>query len=170
MECEDHGGLPRRGGADRAHCAPAIRWSALSFFRLFSSITDGKVLQERSLTTMTYLIALLELSQVPFSMVDEINQGMDGRAERAIHDTLVAAVCNRSDMGQCVSTAVRRMGRKVADACTLHRYFLLTPKLLTGLTYAENMKILVVNNGDWLPDYLPLRSILKSRLEAKRKK
>lgn len=49
---------------------------------------------------MTYLIALLELSQVPFSMVDEINQGMDGRAERAIHDTLVRAVCNRGDMGQ----------------------------------------------------------------------
>jgi len=32
------------------------------------------------------------------------------------------------------------------------QYFLITPKLLPFLTYHENMKILCVNNGDWLPE------------------
>ena len=52
---------------------------------------------------MLYLISLLELSKVPFSLVDEINQGMDQRAERAVHNQLVQAVCEKDDVGQCVS-------------------------------------------------------------------
>lgn len=55
---------------------------------------------------------------------------MDQRAERAVHDQLVDVTCN-SDVGQ---------------------YFLITPKLLPNLMYHERMKVLCVNNGEWLPD------------------
>lgn len=52
---------------------------------------------------------------------------MDQRAERAVHNQLVEVTC-ASDAGQ---------------------YFLITPKLLTGLRYHENMKVLIINNGTW---------------------
>ncbi|KAI0677714.1 P-loop containing nucleoside triphosphate hydrolase protein [Trametes maxima] len=85
---------------------------------------------ERSLTTILYLMSLTEEARAPFSLVDEINQGMDQRAERAVHNSLVEVTC-RPDSGQ---------------------YFLITPKLLPDLNYHERMKILCVNNGEWLPE------------------
>ncbi|KZT02149.1 P-loop containing nucleoside triphosphate hydrolase protein [Laetiporus sulphureus 93-53] len=85
---------------------------------------------ERSLTTILYLMSLTEEARAPFSLVDEINQGMDQRAERAIHNSLIEVTC-KADSGQ---------------------YFLITPKLLPDLDYAERMKVLCVNNGEWLPD------------------
>ncbi|RPD67470.1 P-loop containing nucleoside triphosphate hydrolase protein [Lentinus tigrinus ALCF2SS1-7] len=85
---------------------------------------------ERSLTTILYLMSLTEEARAPFSLVDEINQGMDQRAERAVHNSLVEVTC-QEDSGQ---------------------YFLITPKLLPDLNYHERMKILCVNNGEWLPE------------------
>ncbi|KAF8589644.1 P-loop containing nucleoside triphosphate hydrolase protein [Ramaria rubella] len=85
---------------------------------------------ERSLTTILYLMSLTEYARAPFSLVDEINQGMDQRYERAVHDQLVEVTC-KADSGQ---------------------YFLITPKLLPGLQYHKSMKILCVNNGEWLPE------------------
>ncbi|KZT70296.1 P-loop containing nucleoside triphosphate hydrolase protein [Daedalea quercina L-15889] len=85
---------------------------------------------ERSLTTILYLMSLTEEARAPFSLVDEINQGMDQRAERAVHNSLVEVTC-KADSGQ---------------------YFLITPKLLPDLEYAERMKVLCVNNGEWLPE------------------
>lgn len=87
---------------------------------------------ERSLSTILYLLSLTELSRTPFSLVDEINQGMDPRAERAVHDQMVAMTC-QPQAGQ---------------------YFLITPKLLPGLLYHELMKVLIINNGEWLPERL----------------
>lgn len=55
---------------------------------------------------------------------------MDARAERAVHNSLVEVTCKK-DSGQ---------------------YFLITPKLLPDLLYHERMKILCVNNGEWLPE------------------
>ena len=75
-------------------------------------------------------MSLTSHARAPFSLVDEINQGMDARAERAVHNSLVDVTC-KSDAGQ---------------------YFLITPKLLPDLNYHERMKILCVNNGEWLPD------------------
>lgn len=40
-----------------------------------------------------YLMSLLQLAVSPFSVVDEINQGMDQRAERAVHDQMVQVTC-----------------------------------------------------------------------------
>ncbi|KAF8318121.1 P-loop containing nucleoside triphosphate hydrolase protein [Clavulina sp. PMI_390] len=95
---------------------------------------------ERSLSTILYLMSLTEYARAPFSLVDEINQGMDKRAERAVHDQLVETTC-RGDAGQ---------------------YFLITPKLLPDLTYHRRMRILCINNGDWLPEERigSLRSLL----------
>ena len=75
-------------------------------------------------------MSLTEYVCAPFSLVDEINQGMDSRAERAVHEALVEVTC-RKDSGQ---------------------YFLITPKLLPDLTYHERMKVLCVNNGEWIPE------------------
>ncbi|GFZ45363.1 hypothetical protein JCM24511_03089 [Saitozyma sp. JCM 24511] len=86
--------------------------------------------QERSLATVTYLMSLSEMARTPFSLVDEINQGLDQRAERNVHNQLVEVTCG-SDAGQ---------------------YFLITPKLLTGLSYHRKMRVLIVNNGTGLPD------------------
>ncbi|KAF9226823.1 P-loop containing nucleoside triphosphate hydrolase protein [Gyrodon lividus] len=85
---------------------------------------------ERSLTTILYLMSLTEEARTPFSLVDEINQGMDQRAERAVHNSMIEVTC-KPDSGQ---------------------YFLITPKLLPDLNYHERMKVLCVNNGDWLPE------------------
>ncbi|KAI5121182.1 hypothetical protein M0805_005983 [Coniferiporia weirii] len=85
---------------------------------------------ERALTTIMYLMSLTELARAPFSLVDEINQGMDARYERAVHNSLVEVTC-QPDSGQ---------------------YFLITPKLLTDLKYHERMKVLCVSNGEWLPE------------------
>ncbi|KAH9470536.1 hypothetical protein Pst134EA_007785 [Puccinia striiformis f. sp. tritici] len=84
---------------------------------------------ERSLSTIMYLMSLTELSKSPFSLVDEINQGMDRRAERNVHDQLVETTCKES----------------------ASQYFLITPKLLFGLRYHQKMRVLCVNNGDWIP-------------------
>ncbi|TFK29037.1 chromosome structural maintenance protein smc5 [Coprinopsis marcescibilis] len=84
---------------------------------------------ERSLTTILYLMSLTEEARAPFSLVDEINQGMDQRAERVVHNSMVDVTC-KEDSAQ---------------------YFLITPKLLTDLKYHERMKVLCVNNGEWLP-------------------
>jgi|ERR1700676_5188134 hypothetical protein len=91
-------------------------------------------------------MSLTEEARTPFSLVDEINQvcflpfyiiatlnflqGMDMRAERAVHNSMVDVTC------------------KVDSA----QYFLITPKLLPDLKYHERMKVLCVNNGEWLPE------------------
>jgi len=85
---------------------------------------------ERSLTTIMYLMSLTEYSRTPFSLVDEINQGMDAKAERVVHNQLVNVTC-KQQAGQ---------------------YFLVTPKLLPNLKYHERMKVLVVCNGEGYPD------------------
>lgn len=36
----------------------------------------------------------------------------------------------------------------------LFRYFLITPKLLTGLKYHPLMRVLIINNGDYVPSRL----------------
>jgi len=85
---------------------------------------------ERSLTTIMYLMSLTEHARAPFSLVDEINQGMDQDYERAVHNQLVEVTC-KPETGQ---------------------YFLITPKLLPSLRYHKSMKILCVSNGEWLPE------------------
>lgn len=56
-----------------------------------------------------------------------------------MHNSMVEVTC-RPDSGQ---------------------YFLITPKLLPDLRYHERMKILCVNNGEWLPEEKGLGNMMK---------
>lgn len=130
---------------DRIGCAGEIRIKEDEDFEqwaieIYVKFRDTEKLQlltgqrqsggERSLTTILYLMSLTEEARAPFSLVDEINQGMDQRAERVVHNSMVDVTC-KEDSAQ---------------------YFLITPKLLTDLNYHERMKVLCVNNGEWLPE------------------
>uniref|UniRef100_A0A6B2KWP9 Structural maintenance of chromosomes protein 5 n=1 Tax=Arcella intermedia TaxID=1963864 RepID=A0A6B2KWP9_9EUKA len=85
---------------------------------------------ERSVATMLYLLSLQSLTQSPFRLVDEINQGMDPHNERMIFDQIVKTACRPH----------------------LPQYFLITPKLLTDLKYSHQVSVLCVFNGVWLPE------------------
>ena len=82
---------------------------------------------EKSVSTILYLLSLQELSRAPFRVVDEINQGMDVENERRVHALMV-------------ETATRIESKRA-------QYFLITPKLLTGLEYNDKMHILCIFNG-----------------------
>jgi hypothetical protein len=41
------------------------------------------------------------------------------------------------------------------------RYFLITPKLLPGLKYHRNMKVLTINNGKFVPQTLDVGSYIQ---------
>ncbi|KAG7283860.1 hypothetical protein CRUP_034047 [Coryphaenoides rupestris] len=83
---------------------------------------------ERSVSTMLYLMALQELNRCPFRVVDEINQGMDPVNERRVFDIMVRTACKE----------------------TTSQYFVITPKLLQDLQYAEEMTVLCVHNGPYM--------------------
>ncbi|PGG97940.1 hypothetical protein AJ80_09616 [Polytolypa hystricis UAMH7299] len=85
---------------------------------------------ERAVSTIFYLMALQSLSASPFRVVDEINQGMDPRNERMVHERMVDIACS-SGGGQ---------------------YFLITPKLLSGLVYRRGMKVLCIVSGEYMPE------------------
>ncbi|EUC48201.1 hypothetical protein COCMIDRAFT_34256 [Bipolaris oryzae ATCC 44560] len=85
---------------------------------------------ERAVSTIFYLMALQDLAQSPFRVVDEINQGMDPRNERMVHERMVDIACQERTS----------------------QYFLITPKLLTGLKFHPKMKVHVINSGEHIPD------------------
>ena len=74
------------------------------------------------MSTIFYLMALQSMAQAPFRVVDEINQGMDPRNERMVHERMVEIACREHTS----------------------QYFLITPKLLTGLRYDPRMRILCI--------------------------
>ncbi|ELR03474.1 structural maintenance of chromosomes protein [Pseudogymnoascus destructans] len=99
---------------------------------------------ERSVSTIFYLMALQSLARSPFRVVDEINQGMDPRNERMVHERMVDIACREHTS----------------------QYFLITPKLLTGLRYDRRMKVLCIASGEHMPrDHrtLDIRSVIASR-------
>ncbi|CAI5743535.1 unnamed protein product [Hyaloperonospora brassicae] len=80
---------------------------------------------EKSVGTIMYLMALQSLTKCPFRVVDEINQGMDVYNERKVFQRITESSC----------------GSK------LPQYFLITPKLITGLTYHRDTKVMIILNG-----------------------
>lgn len=89
---------------------------------------------ERAVSTIFYLMALQSLSRSPFRVVDEINQGMDPRNERMVH-------------GRMVDIAAPDEGSDTAGS----QYFLITPKLLSGLKYKPGMTVLCIVSGENMP-------------------
>lgn len=96
---------------------------------------------ERSVATVLYMMALQELTSVPFRCVDEINQGMDSENERRVFEMIMNTARQNSA-----------------------QYFLLTPKLLPDLPYAENVTMIFISKcttyiPDWNPEALVGRSM-----------
>ncbi|KAE9380162.1 P-loop containing nucleoside triphosphate hydrolase protein [Stipitochalara longipes BDJ] len=85
---------------------------------------------ERSVSTIFYLMSLQSMARAPFRVVDEINQGMDPRNERMVHERMVEIACKEHTS----------------------QYFLITPKLLTGLRYDKRMKVLCIASGEHMPE------------------
>jgi chromosome segregation ATPase len=81
---------------------------------------------ERAVSTIFYLMSLQSMAQAPFRVVDEINQGMDPRNERMVHERMVEIACREHTS----------------------QYFLITPKLLSGLRYDERMKVHTIVSGE----------------------
>lgn len=86
---------------------------------------------ERAVSTIFYLMSLQAMAQAPFRVVDEINQGMDPRNERMVHERMVEIACREHTS----------------------QYFLITPKLLTGLRYDERMKVHCIASGEHVPSW-----------------
>lgn len=85
---------------------------------------------ERAVSTIFYLMALQSLARAPFRVVDEINQGMDPRNERMVHERMVDIACSENTS----------------------QYFLITPKLLSGLKYHERMAVHTIYSGETMPE------------------
>ena len=85
---------------------------------------------ERAVSTIFYLMALQDLARSPFRVVDEINQGMDPRNERMVHERMVDIACKERTS----------------------QYFLITPKLLNDLKFHPKMKVHCIASGEWMPE------------------
>jgi chromosome segregation ATPase len=83
---------------------------------------------ERAVSTILYLMALQELANSPFRVVDEINQGMDPSNERMVHNRMVEVACQTNTS----------------------QYFLITPKLLPNLTYDPRMRVSCIFSGPFV--------------------
>ncbi|KAJ5663158.1 hypothetical protein N7507_003889 [Penicillium longicatenatum] len=99
---------------------------------------------ERAVSTIFYLMALQSLSASPFRVVDEINQGMDPRNERMVHGRLVDIACAPTE------EEVDEEGNVVGGGGG--QYFLITPKLLSGLSYKPGMRVLCIYSGEYMPE------------------
>ncbi|KAK6456555.1 structural maintenance of chromosomes protein [Scheffersomyces xylosifermentans] len=80
---------------------------------------------ERAVSTIFFIMSLQGLTDSPFRVVDEINQGMDPKNEKMAHRYLVHTACQNNKS----------------------QYFLVTPKLLTGLYYHPDMVVHCIYTG-----------------------
>lgn len=83
---------------------------------------------ERAVSTIFFIMSLQGLAIAPIRIVDEINQGMDPKNEKMAHKYLVHTACKLKSS----------------------QYFLVTPKLLTGLYYHPEMAIHCIFTGPFL--------------------
>lgn len=100
---------------------------------------------ERAVSTIFYLMALQSLSASPFRVVDEINQGMDPRNERMVHGRLVDIACASGERN------MDEDGNAIGGGGG-GQYFLITPKLLSGLVYKPGMRVLCIYSGEHMPE------------------
>ncbi|KII68300.1 Structural maintenance of chromosomes protein 5 [Thelohanellus kitauei] len=82
---------------------------------------------EKAVAIMLFLMAIQQMSQSPFKMIDEINQGMDSHNEKIISNIMMDTVASLNSTNQ---------------------YFYLSPKVLPDLTYSENVTIHIIFNGE----------------------
>jgi structural maintenance of chromosomes protein 5 len=119
----------------------------LALQKLSANVQSGG---ERSVSTMLFLISMQDLADCPFRLVDEINQGMDPRNERAIFSLVVRA----------------------ATRPRTPQYFLVTPKLLPDLDYNEATTVLSVFNGPHMIDQedYDVKQFVRAAANARKKR
>lgn len=112
---------------------------------------------ERAVSTIMYLMALQDLTQSPFRVVDEINQGMDERNERLVLDRIVRNCCGEPGSIGLETAAATASSSSVTSlstytALTKPQYFLITPKLLPALISLchPEVTVLCVRSGSGL--------------------
>ncbi|KFG26281.1 uncharacterized protein NESG_01401 [Nematocida ausubeli] len=76
---------------------------------------------EKAVSIILYLLSMQKLSDAPFLLVDEINQGMDAGYERTIHSMLVG-------------------DKSISDKQAI----VITPKLISDLSYATTTKVHII--------------------------
>ncbi|KAJ3438812.1 structural maintenance of chromosomes protein [Anaeramoeba flamelloides] len=84
---------------------------------------------ERAVTTALFLMALQNLIECPFRVVDELNQGMDPQNEKTTFNLIVKFVCRPN----------------------VPQYFMVTPKLLPGLNLTKDIACHIVFNSSFIP-------------------
>ncbi|ELQ76809.1 Structural maintenance of chromosome protein SMC5/Spr18, SMC superfamily [Trachipleistophora hominis] len=82
---------------------------------------------ERSVSTIIFLLSLLEATPAPFRLVDEINQGMDSYNERIVHNLLVDLIRNKNSP----------------------QFFIVTPKLVDNLNFNDSMRVFIIYAGEF---------------------
>lgn len=100
--------------------------SALVFDVSADSQPISSSAQERSVATMLFLLCLQSVTDTPFRVVDEINQGMDPTNERMVFDRIVRSSESGNEAPQ---------------------YFLVTPKLLPNLSFSDQITVHFVCGG-----------------------
>lgn len=118
--------LVKKGTFDEYEIAMKVRFRDVEMMSELSGHRHSG--GERAVSTIMYLMALQEMTHVPFRAVDEINQGMDERNERLVFDRIVKSCCSKENRPQ---------------------YFLVSPKLLQGLRAMEHddVTVLMIWNG-----------------------
>ena len=133
---------------------------------------------ERAVATVMYLMALQDITDSPFRVVDEINQGMDERNERLVFDQIVQSCChdpsdqqNRLRESHLDSSTLRhnknnnhKNNLSMVTSKNRPQYFLVSPKLLQGLRAMENnqITILLVWNGPGIMSKWQLPEIIRN--------
>jgi len=87
---------------------------------------------ERAVATMLYLLTLQQITDCPFRLVDEVNQGMDPDNERKVFEQI--SLSSKMD--------------------NTPQYFVVTPKLLPALHFTPNISLLCVFNGPHIQSFL----------------
>lgn len=119
---------------------------------------------ERAVSTIFYLMALQTLSRAPFRVVDEINQGMDPRNERMVHERMVDIACGTEVLRQVGEDGEELVNGHEEEEVQGSQYFLITPKLLSDLKYKPGMKVHCIASGEFMPSdhkQLDFKSLLK---------
>jgi chromosome segregation ATPase len=100
---------------------------------------------ERSVSTMLFLLCLQRVTNTPFRVVDEINQGMDSHNERMIFKQIADSSRPHEAGGMLINNG------SSAQANVTPQYFLVTPKLLPNLSHHDRIMVFLVYNGKMVP-------------------
>jgi hypothetical protein len=109
---------------------------------------------ERAVSTIFYLMALQSLARAPFRLVDEINQGMDPRNERYVTSNFLSNHATNIRPPSLVHSRLVNIACAAAreDGRGGSQYFLITPKLLSGLEFHPKMTVHCIASGEHMPE------------------